>query len=137
MFWLVLDGVLRRALDGKKRGLTWRLKESLKDMEYADDVCLVLHKCEHMQKKLDDLWEESKKVGLEINPLKTEEIRFNTIINQVLKLNGEDIKRSSDICYLGSVVAEDGGASADVNVRIQKATGSFSKLGKVWLSTSI
>ena len=90
-----------------------------------------------MQKKLDDLWEESKKVGLEINPLKTEEIRVNTIIIQVLKLNGEDIKRSSEFCFLGSVVAEDGGASADVNVRIQKATGSFSKLTKVWLSTSI
>ena len=90
-----------------------------------------------MQKKLDDLWEESKKVGLEINPLKTEEIRVNTTIKQGLRLNGEDIKRSSDFCYLGSVVAEDGGASTDVNVRIQKARGSFSKLRKVWLSTSI
>ena len=80
---------------------------------------------------------ESKKVGLEINPLKTEEIRVNTIINQVLKLNGEDIKRSSDFCYLGSVVAEDGGATTDVHVRIQKARGPFSKLRKVWLSTSI
>jgi hypothetical protein len=36
------------------------------------------------------------------------------IINQVLRLNGEDIKRSSDFCYLGSVVAEDGGASTDL-----------------------
>jgi hypothetical protein len=34
-------------------------------------------------------------------------------------------------------VVEDGGAIADVNVRIQKAMGSFSKLRKVWLSTSI
>jgi len=65
LFLLVLDGVLHRALDGKKRGLTWRLKESLEDMEHADDICLVSsHIREHMQKKLDDLWEESKKVGL-------------------------------------------------------------------------
>ena len=35
-----------------------------------------------MQKKLDDLQEESKKVGHQINPLKTEEIRVNTIINR-------------------------------------------------------
>ena len=34
-------------------------------------------------------------------------------------------------------MAEDGGAKSDVNVRIQKARGSFSKLRKVWLSTSI
>jgi hypothetical protein len=90
-----------------------------------------------MQRKLDDLWEESKKAGLEINSSKTEEIRVNTIVNQELRLNGEDIKRSSDFCYSGSVVAEDGGARTDVSVRIQKARGSFSKLRKVWLSTSI
>jgi hypothetical protein len=49
----------------------------------------------------------------------------------VLRLNGRDIQRLSDICYLSSVVAEDGGASTDVNVRILKARGSFSKLRKV------
>ena len=86
---------------------------------------------------MDDLWDESKKVGLEINPLKTEEIRVNTVINQGLRLNGEDITRSSDFCYLGGVVAEDGRANTDVHVRIQKARGSFSKLRKVWLSTLI
>jgi hypothetical protein len=91
LFLLVLDGVLRRAVDGKKRGLTWRLKESLEGMEYTDDICLVSHKYEHTQKKLDDLQEESKKVDLQINPLKTEEIRVNTIINRVFKLNGEEI----------------------------------------------
>jgi len=61
-------------LDGKKRGLTWILQESLEDMEYADDVCLVSHKYEHIYRKLDDLWKESKKAGLEINCSKTEEI---------------------------------------------------------------
>jgi hypothetical protein len=68
--------------------------------------------------------------------LKIEEIRVNTIINRVFKLNGEEIKKSPDFCYLGSV-AEDGGAKSDGNVRIQKARGSFSKLRKVWLSTLI
>ena len=67
--------------------------------------------------KLDDLREESKRVGLQINPLKTEEISANTIINRVFKLNGEEIKKSPDFCYL--------------------ARGWFSKLRKVWLSPSI
>jgi hypothetical protein len=31
-----------------------------------------------------------------------------TTVNQELRLYGKDIKRSSDFCYLGSVVAEDG-----------------------------
>jgi hypothetical protein len=34
-------------------------------------------------------------------------------------------------------VAEDGGAKVDVKMRIQKARGSFSKLRKVWTSTSV
>ena len=40
----------------------------------------------------------SKKAGLEINSSETEEISVNTIVNQRLRLNGEDIKRSSDFC---------------------------------------
>jgi len=132
-----MDGVFRRALDGKKRGLTWRLQESLEDMEYADDVCLVSHKYEHMCRKLDDLWKESKKAGLEMNSSKTEEIRVNTTVKQRLRLNGEDIKRSLDFCYLGSTVAENGGTSREVSARIEKARGSFSKLRRVWLSKSL
>jgi len=88
-----MDGVLCSALEGKKRGLIWRLQESLVDMEYADDVCLVSHKYESMCRKLDDLWKESKKAGLEINSSKTEEIRVNTIVKQRLGLNGEEIER--------------------------------------------
>ena len=99
--------------------------------------CIQNHRYKHIQRKLDDLWEESRKVGLEINSSKTEEICINTAANNKLRLNGEDIKRSSDFYYLGSIVAEDGRARADVSVRIQKARGSFSRLRKVWVSTSI
>ena len=86
---------------------------------------------------MDDLWKESKKAGLEINSSKTEEIHVNTTANRGLRLNGEDIKRSSDFCYLGSIVAENGGTNREVNARIQKTRGSFSELRRVWLSKSL
>jgi len=38
---------------------------------------------------------------------------------------------------LGSIVTEDCGTSKEVNARIQKARGSFSKLRSVWLSKSL
>jgi hypothetical protein len=38
---------------------------------------------------------------------------------------------------LGSIVAENGGTSKEVNSRIQKARGSFSKLRNVWLNKSL
>jgi hypothetical protein len=106
-------------------------------MEYEDDTCLMSHIFENMQRKLDDFWEESKKVCLVINSSKTEEISLNTTVNQDLRVYNRDIKRSSEFCCMGSVVSEDGGTRTDVNVRIQKARGSFSKLRKVWLPTSI
>jgi len=84
----------------------------------CNDVCLVSHKYEHMCRKLDDLWKESKKAVLEINSSKTEEICVNTIVKQTLRLNEEDIERSSDFCYLGSIVAENGGTSREVSARI-------------------
>jgi hypothetical protein len=54
--------------------------------EYADDVCLVSRGNENMQRELDDLWEESKKAGLEINFSKTEEIHVSTTVNLELKI---------------------------------------------------
>ena len=107
-------------MDGKKRGITWRLKKSLKDTEYADDVCFVSHRYKHMQRKLDDLWEESKKVGLEINSSKTEEIHVSTTTNCKLKLNGEDIKRSSDFA-IWVVLWQRTAGPGRMSVRIQKA----------------
>ena len=54
-----------------------------------------------------------------------------------MRLNREDVKTSSDFCYLGSIVAENGGTSREVSARIQKARGSFSELRRVWLSKSL
>ena len=102
----------------------------------------ILHKIQSKRKKscphlCKPVWKESKKAGLEINSSKTEEIRVNTTVKQRLRLNGEDIKRLSDFCYLGSTVAKNGGTSREVSARIQKVRGSLSKSRRVWLSKSL
>jgi hypothetical protein len=38
LFMLFQDAVLRRLLNGKERGITWRLKESLADTEYMQMI---------------------------------------------------------------------------------------------------
>jgi hypothetical protein len=43
----------------------------------------------------------------------------------------------ADFTYLGSNVSEEGGAVKDVNIRIPKARGVFSRLRKIWQSTHI
>jgi hypothetical protein len=70
---VVLDKVQRASLDGKARGMCWKLTETLEDLDYADDICLLSHSQAHMQSKLNNLCCESKKAGLKINFFKTEE----------------------------------------------------------------
>jgi hypothetical protein len=56
-----------------------------------------------------------RRLALKLIPQKTEEIRVNATVKQRLRLNGKGIKRSSDFCYLGSTVAENGGTSREVS----------------------
>jgi hypothetical protein len=58
------------------RGIACKWMNSLEDLEYASDICLLSHKYDHMQSKLDDFGRESRKPGLIINCAKTEEIKM-------------------------------------------------------------
>jgi hypothetical protein len=48
-----------------------------------------------------------------------------------------DIKRVPNFTYLGSNVSEDGGAAKDIDIRMQKVRGAFSRLRRMWQSTFI
>jgi len=37
-FLLILGRVMKRVKDLKKRGIQWRMKERLEDLDYADDI---------------------------------------------------------------------------------------------------
>jgi hypothetical protein len=127
VFLVVLDGVLNETFHGKAQGILWKLTQTLEDLEYADDVCLLSHKYDHMQSKLTDLHNISHKVGLEINYSKTEEIQINIKL-KAITLENRDIKRVPNFTYLGSNVSEGGDAAKDIDIRIQKARGAFSRL---------
>jgi hypothetical protein len=73
---VVLDDVLNEVFSLKSRGISWRLTQTLEDLDCADDICLLSHKCSDMQKKLNDLNYGSKKISLHINFAKTKEIRI-------------------------------------------------------------
>jgi hypothetical protein len=62
-----MDEVLRKSIEGKKRGITWRMNEHLEDFVFADNVCLLSHRLSDMQGKIKDVEKTGKKVGLRIN----------------------------------------------------------------------
>jgi hypothetical protein len=72
-----MDKVMRAVTAGSVRGITWKLTQTLEDLDYANGICLLSHKFVHMQDKRNDLQQESTKAGLNINIGKTKEMRIN------------------------------------------------------------
>uniref|UniRef100_A0A8D9ACT3 Craniofacial development protein 2 n=2 Tax=Cacopsylla melanoneura TaxID=428564 RepID=A0A8D9ACT3_9HEMI len=134
IFLMVLDRVMRKVTDGKRRGIRWTLTERLEDIDYADDLCLLSHNINDMKNKIKDLIEEGKKVGLKINEGKTKELRINNNNNEDLIVNGQKIERVKEFQYLGSIISEKGGTDEDIKSRINKAKAAFAQLRPIWRS---
>jgi len=129
---LILDRSIKRVKGLRKRGIHRSMKERLKDLDYADDICLLAHRFCDMKEKLKRLKEEGELAGLQININKTKVMRVNTSNMQKVGLGEAEIEEVGSFVYLGSVVSEGGGTEEDVASRIKKANGVFLQLYPVW-----
>ena len=85
-----------------------------------------------MQYKLNDLVEESAKVGLKLNSAKTKSLKTRTsYTSSINKVGNTTVANTDSFTYLGSVIATDGGAKEDILHRISKAKGAFDQLNKI------
>jgi hypothetical protein len=66
LFLVVMDEVMRAVTAGSVRGITWKLTQTLDDLDYANDICLLSRKFVHMQDKINDLQQESIKASLKL-----------------------------------------------------------------------
>ena len=82
IFLLVVDWVMHQTTKTGKTGIQWSLTQFLEDLDFADDLCLMSQKCQHMQQKTDNLAQEASKTGLQINLEKTE---IMTLLNKQQK----------------------------------------------------
>ena len=71
LFLLVIDWVMRRAIEGRQTGIRWQFTSKLEDLDFADDVALVASRMVDMQTKVENLNINGKKTGLKINLGKT------------------------------------------------------------------
>lgn len=106
LFLVVLDGIMLRITDHRRRGIEWGLSNFLEDLDYADDLCLLSHTHADMQAKLDDLQREAAKAGLKINTRKTKDMRSGVKKQSPLLIGTEAVERVHKFTYLGSVVSE-------------------------------
>jgi hypothetical protein len=105
------------------------MKERLEDLDYADDICLLVQRFCDMEETLKRLKEEAEPVGLYINVNKPKRMRVNTYNTQKFRLENTETEGVESFVYLGSVVSGSGGTEEDVASRINTLrTGIFSSI---------
>ena len=136
LFSIVIDRVLSRATEDRRRGIRWTLSTVLEDSDYADDIASRLfHSLGDMQKKTSRLNRFSRQVGLKINP-QDKSIACQHLSTIVHPWVGQlDLEITQQFTYLGSTAWSGwggGGAGIDIRQRIGKARGAFAKLRPMW-----
>ena len=137
LFLVVLDWVTREAYGAGRTGIQWSFTRKLEDLDFADDLCLMSQKLQHMQEKVEALQHAAERVGLKINNEKTQEMRIQARDDSPIHIGDEVIQRADHFTYLGSVVSESGGTEEDIVARIRKAQQAFATLRSVWKSRVI
>ena len=91
-----------------------------------------------MQELTTAVEQEASKVGLCVNSNKCRVMVSGDWEGSAdIYASGATIETVENFCYLGSYISTTGSCDQEVNVRIGKAAGVFSKLGKLWKSKKI
>ena len=72
------------------------------DLDFADDVVLLLSTKQQIQDKTTTLNEEARRVGLRINEEKTKATRINARDQEKVIINGQDIEDVDEFLHLGA-----------------------------------
>ena len=100
----------------------------MKDLDYADDICLLAENYAEMQDLTNRLAEDAAKIGLKVNCGKSE-IMKNFIPNSTpISVDGVDLKEVDKFTYLGCSITNDGDVRNEIGIRIGKAGAAFRRL---------
>jgi len=142
LFAIVLDYVMRKAIDGREEELGFHLVKrksrrvgpvTITDTDFADDIALISELMSQAQELLSRVEIEAAKVGLHCNAKKTEAMLYNQDdMDTCLKsITGELIAIVENFKYLGGQMED---CPKDINVRKALAWVACNKLNRVWKS---
>ncbi|VDO47388.1 unnamed protein product [Schistosoma margrebowiei] len=109
----------------------------LNDLDSVDDLALLSHTQQQMQKKTTSVAAASAAVGLNIHKGKSKVLRYNTACTDPITIDGKGLKDVKAFTYLGSIIDEHGGSDADVKARIGKARAAYLQLRNIWNSKQL
>ena len=131
LFLLVIDFVMRNAVNKPDMGIPWSDQTRLTDLDFADDISLLGETRDSLQEMTTNLEIEAGKVGLRISAEKTKTLQIggnHAECVHLLNVNHQDIEHVNRFTYLGSVLTDDGDVTNDVNCRLGKATAVFQRM---------
>ncbi|VDP40099.1 unnamed protein product [Schistosoma curassoni] len=106
----------------------------LDDLDFADDLALLSHTQQQMQKKMTNEAAVSVVVGLKIHKGKCKVLRYNTACNNRITLEGEDLEDVKTFTHLGGIIDEQGESDSGVKAWIGKARAAYLQLRNIWNS---
>ncbi|VDO99894.1 unnamed protein product [Schistosoma mattheei] len=117
-----------------KHGIQWTVQNQLDDLGFTDDLALLFHTQEQMQKKIANVAAVSASVGLNMYKGKSKILTYKTENTNPITLDGETMEDVESFTYMGSIIDEQGGSDADIKARFGKALPAFLQLKNIWNS---
>ena len=100
----------------------------MRELTYADYICLLASDIEEMQMTVDTIVMEGEKIGLKINTAKTEVMKIRTQDTRCVSIGSSNLKEVNNFIYLGSRMSNDGDIRTEMNMRIGKTSCAFNYL---------
>jgi sorting nexin-29 len=114
--------------------------ELFDNLRFADDIDLLEHNCERLQRSLNSVAVAAEQMGLRINRAKTKVMVFSDKHpTGMIRLEEEEaeIEWVEQFVYLGSLITSDNDCSKEIRRRIALATGAMAGFNKIWRSKDI
>ena len=89
-------------------------RKNINNLRYADDTTLMAESEEELKSLLMKVKEESEKVGLKLNILKTKIMASGPITSW--EIDGDTVETVSDFIFLGSKITADGDCSHEISM---------------------
>jgi hypothetical protein len=130
LFNIYAEGIMRKALDGFKGGISigGRL---LNNLRYADDTTLLTTTQEDMQELIERVRIASEECGLFLNVKKTKIMAIGDQ-HPVIKANNNIIDIVEEFNFLGSYIKNTGGSSKEIKRRLSMARTSMINMQNIW-----
>ena len=129
LFILAIDYFMKKSMNRPNFGILWDSMRRFTDLDFADDLALIVEAPHILQEMTSSLEENAAKVGRKISSEKTKTMAVgqHALVNQVVT-NGMHVENVEKFTYLGSVLTCRREVEADINGRNGEAGSVFGNL---------